>query len=95
VVAARPRIVAQDADDDRLTVRTSGAGTVELWTGAATGSRASRGAAPTLTIDGRALSSSIDPVTVRASAALPGATIGGRRVRVTLPAGAHTLRLRP
>lgn len=95
VVAARPRIVAQDADDDRLTVRTSGAGTVELWTGAATGSRASRGAAPTLTIDGRAPSSSIDPVTVRASAALPGATIGGRRVRVTLPAGAHTLRLRP
>ncbi len=92
LVAAEPRVLAQEADDDELTVRTAGAGTVELWTGAATGAAAARGAAPSLTVDGRAA----DGVEiVRAAATLPGTSLGGRRLRVRVGAGRHLLRLAP
>ncbi|CAB4947262.1 unannotated protein [freshwater metagenome] len=83
--------------DGTLTVRTTGAGTVELWDGARFGTTAPvAGAAPVVTVDGR-----VPPAGTltgrRAAAPLSSATewAGGRELRLTVPAGDHTVVLRP
>lgn len=83
--------------DGTLTVRTTGAGTVELWDGARFGTTAPvAGAAPVVTVDGQA-----PPAGTltgrRAAAPLSSASewAGGRELRLTLPAGDHTVVLRP
>lgn len=90
VMAAVPAIREVSASEDRLVVETSGKGIVELWTGMATGGQAERGRAWRLTVDGAPAQGAI----VRTSTTkLPNATIGGRRIRVTVPSGRTVLRL--
>ncbi|MEV4419572.1 cellulase family glycosylhydrolase [Patulibacter sp. NPDC049589] len=95
LVDSAPGVVSQAFDGTTLTVVTRGAGDVELWNGMAQGGLASRGRAAQLTVDGALPTAAM---TVRAGSVattVPGATFGGQRLRVTLPAGEHTLRLRP
>ncbi|WP_320672237.1 cellulase family glycosylhydrolase [Patulibacter defluvii] len=94
LVASAPTVRAHRAEADRLTVKTSGRGTVELWTGAATGRAARNGAAPRLTVDGRPPRRNLRIRSVGHRARLPNATVGGRRITLRLPAGRHTIRLR-
>jgi hypothetical protein len=96
LVGSTPTVVGQAYDGTTLTVTTRGkAGEVELWDGVATGARARRGRAPVLRIDGRRARAGHAVRTVAVAATVPGTVLGGRRLRVTLPRGTHTLRLRP
>jgi hypothetical protein len=96
LVAAAPAVVRQTADATGVTVRTRGkAGVVELWTGVARGADAVRGRAPVLTVDGRAPAARHAVRSAGARTAVPGTVLGGRRIRLTLPAGEHTVRLAP
>ncbi|WP_026911253.1 glycoside hydrolase family 5 protein [Patulibacter minatonensis] len=91
VVAAGPRVLRERWRDGTLTVTTTGAGVLDLWDGAAFAATAPvRGASPRLTVDGAAP----DARTVRTSRATArlgsaDAWAGGRRIRLTLPAGRH------
>jgi hypothetical protein len=96
LVASVPAVAQQTYDGTTLTVVTRGrAGVVELWNGVARGAAAVRGRAPVLTIDGRAPRAGETVRTAGARTAVPGAVLGGRRVRLVVPKGTHTLRLRP
>jgi hypothetical protein len=78
-----------------LRVRTTGAGVVELWDGAATGARPlERGASPTLTIDGTAAAAgAVEAATATSPLASAAAWIGGRVLRVTVGDGEHEVAL--
>lgn len=100
----RARLVATSApvrsatwSGGTLTVTTTGAGTVELWDGAAFGAAApAAGAANALTLDGAAVpASAVSGWSATAPLGTGGAWVGGRRLRVTVPAGDHTVALRP
>jgi hypothetical protein len=100
----RARLVASSApvrssawSAGTLTVSTTGAGVVELWDGAAFGTVApTAGVANRLTLDGAsAPASAVSGWSATAPLGAAGTWAGGRRLRVTVPAGEHTLVLRP
>jgi hypothetical protein len=95
LVSAAPSVVSQSYDGTTLTVVTRGAGVVELWNGVAKGGDAGRGRASVVTVDGRAPKAAQALRSAGAKVAVPGATLGGRRIRLTVPAGEHAVRLRP
>lgn len=95
LVFAAPAIVSQSYDGTTLTVVTRGAGVVELWNGVAAGAAARRGRAPVLTVDGRAPGAAAAVRTAGSRVATPGAVLGGHRIRLTVPGGTNTVRLRP
>ncbi|CAB4915239.1 unannotated protein [freshwater metagenome] len=95
LVAAAPAVASQRYDGTTLTVVTRGAGVVELWNGVAKGGAAGRGRAPVLTVDGAAPRAAARVRSAGARVTVPGAVLGGRRIRLTVPKGTHTLRLRP
>jgi hypothetical protein len=80
-----------------LTVTTTGPGTVELWDGAAFGAAApAAGAANRLTLDGSAVPAAlVSGWSATAPFGSEDAWAGGRRLRVTVPGGDHTIVLRP
>ncbi|MEV4422812.1 cellulase family glycosylhydrolase [Patulibacter sp. NPDC049589] len=97
VQASGPRVVSTVWQDGTLTVKTSGAGPVDLWDGAAfAGTAPATGVSKRIRVDG------VLPATgtVRAWNATStlqssSAWVGGRQLRVTVPAGEHTIVLRP
>ncbi|MEV4422811.1 cellulase family glycosylhydrolase [Patulibacter sp. NPDC049589] len=96
VQASGPQVVSQQWSAGVLTVRTSGAGDVDLWDGAAfAGAAPATGTAAGLSVDGAPPATPV--LAWRAGAALGSAAhwAGGRQLRVTVPAGDHTIVLRP
>lgn len=100
----RPRLRASSApvatatwDAGVLTVRTRGAGVLDLRDGAAFGIAAPAvGGAPVVTVDGAApVANTLTGRVAAAPLASGDAWVGGRELRLTVPAGDHTVVLRP
>jgi len=97
VQASGPRVLSQAWKGGVLTVRTRGAGVVDLWDGAAFRSAPTGvGASPALTVDGVAPAAQVVATRqARSPLATPTTWVEGRQLRVTVGAGDHTLRLAP
>jgi len=100
----RARLQASDAPvassvwaDGVLTIRTTGAGTLDLWDGATFASASpAAGAASVVTVDGAAPATGT--LTGRRAAGTlqsSSAWVGGRELRLSVPAGDHVVVLRP
>ncbi|WP_157260780.1 glycoside hydrolase family 5 protein [Patulibacter minatonensis] len=95
MVTSAPTVVSQGYDGTTMTLVTRGAGIVELWNGVASGAAAGRGRAPVLTVDGARPTARMTVKARTLRATLPSGPVGGQRIRLRLPAGEHTLRLKP